>query len=217
MVRYLKKNKPKLLIDWATHEATKYACEKWHYAGVLPTGKLVKIGVWENDKFIGVVIYSRGASPYLPHKYGLNQTECCELTRVALTRHITEVTRIISISIKFLRRFCPGIKMIVSFADPMQGHTGGIYKGGNWKCTGTSNETTEVLYGGRWRHMRGVYHKYKNSNGTLKTRKCPGKLRFIYLLKCATSIENDATSLPAREGRCDSDRGAPENKAVLEK
>jgi hypothetical protein len=31
--------KPELKIDWASHEAAKYACENWHYSKCLPAGK----------------------------------------------------------------------------------------------------------------------------------------------------------------------------------
>ena len=65
--------KPKLKVDWATHEAAKHSCVNWHYSKCLPAGKLVKIGAWENSKFIGVVIFSRGddiwpnMAMYSPH------------------------------------------------------------------------------------------------------------------------------------------------------
>ena len=85
--------KPTLKIDWATHEAAKYACEKWHYSRSVPVPPLVKIGVWENEKFVGVVIFSRGATPSLLRPFGLKQTEGCELTRIALTKHVTPVSR----------------------------------------------------------------------------------------------------------------------------
>lgn len=54
-----------LRLDWATHEAAKYACEKWHYSKCMPVNKTVKIGAWENDRFVGVVIFSPGATPAL--------------------------------------------------------------------------------------------------------------------------------------------------------
>ena len=82
----MQKTKPELKIDWATHEAAKYACENWHYSKSIPVPPLVKIGVWENSKFIGVLIFSRGASSNLLKPYGLDQTEGCELTRVSLTK-----------------------------------------------------------------------------------------------------------------------------------
>ncbi|WP_459208945.1 Mom family adenine methylcarbamoylation protein [Bacillus haynesii] len=51
-----------LKIAWATHKAAKFACENFHYSKCLLAGKLVKIGTWEDGKFIGVVIFSRGAN-----------------------------------------------------------------------------------------------------------------------------------------------------------
>ena len=46
-----------LKLDYASYEATKYACVNFHYSKTVPAGKLIKIGVWEHGKFIGVVLY----------------------------------------------------------------------------------------------------------------------------------------------------------------
>ena len=116
--------KPALKVDWATHEAAKYACEKWHYSKCIPKSKLTKIGVWENGKYIGVIIYGVGATFSLVSKYGLKPEEGCELVRVALTCHATPVTRIVAISLKLLKKTFDGIRLVVSFADPEQGHHG---------------------------------------------------------------------------------------------
>ena len=75
--------KAELKLDWASYEAAKHACAHWHYSKAMPATKLVKIGVWEYGKFIGVVIFSRGAAPHLGDPC-LPQTDICELTRVAL-------------------------------------------------------------------------------------------------------------------------------------
>ena len=75
-----------LHLDWASHESCKYAVEHWHYSRSLPVGKLVKIGVWEDKKFIGCVIFARGANMNIGKPYGLDQTECVELARVALSK-----------------------------------------------------------------------------------------------------------------------------------
>ena len=45
--------KVELKLDWCSYEAAKYACEHWHYSKCMPVGKTVKIGVWENKKYIG--------------------------------------------------------------------------------------------------------------------------------------------------------------------
>ena len=70
----------------------------------MPAGKLVKYGVYENNKFIGAVIYGRGANNNM-HKYlKCKITECAELVRVALTEHETPVTRIVAITLKLLKK-----------------------------------------------------------------------------------------------------------------
>lgn len=134
-----------LKIDWATHEAAKYAVENWHYSKCLPAGKLVKVGVWESGKFTGVIIFGRGANNNIAKPYGLSQMECCELVRIALTKHSTPVSRIAAFAIRFLKAQSPGLKLIVSYADPEQGHHGGIYQAGNWVYTGKTKGGTAQL------------------------------------------------------------------------
>lgn len=149
----------KLKVDWATHAAAKYACENWHYSGCLPSGKLVKIGCWENGKYIGCVIFGLGATPNLSKAYDLTMTECCELCRVALTKHETPVSRIVSIALKFLKKQSPGVRLVVSFADSEQGHYGGIYQAGNWIFSG-SVELDSWIINGEKMHPRSVVMKY---------------------------------------------------------
>ncbi len=180
--------KTNLKIDWATYEAAKYACENWHYSKCLPTGKLVKVGVWENGKYIGVVLFSRGASPYLMKPYGLSQLDGCELTRIALTSHQSPVTKIVSIAIRFLKKSSPGLRLIVSFADPRQGHHGAIYQAGNWVYSGTQvpGGSLEYLIGGKWIHPRSMGAKYGiqgkvflEKNPNIETRKPSNKHRYL--------------------------------------
>lgn len=191
-----------LKLDFAPHEAAKFACENWHYSKCLPTGKLVKIGVWEDDKFIGVVIFSRGASPHLGTKFELSQYQLCELTRVALHKHKTPVSRILSIALRMLSKFCPGIDLVVSFADPNQGHHGGIYQATNWIFAGSSNPTVENFVRGKWRHMRGSYHEAK-ALGDVPQRTMPGKYRYLFPLndKMRADVEKYRKPYPKREDR----------------
>ena len=151
--------KADLKIDWATHEAAKYACVNWHYSGCLPVGKLVKVGVWECGKFIGVVLFGRGASPNLGKPYALPQSECVELVRVALTSHESRVSRIVSIAMMFLRQSNQNLRLIVSFADQSQGHYGGIYQAGNWIYAGQTSKSKEYWYKGRKFHSRQISEK----------------------------------------------------------
>lgn len=179
-------NKNKLVslkIDWATYEAAEYACKMWHYSKCMPVGKLVKLGVWENDSFIGTVIFGRGAAPKLASSFDLDFTELAELVRVSLKEHLTPVTRIMSLSIKFLKKACPGLRLLVSFADPTQGHHGGIYQGANWIYYGLSDATGgfEYLINGKWTTCRSI----GSSVGTRKTKEVENKIHFTDKRKAA--------------------------------
>lgn len=169
-----------LKLYWATHEAAAYACRHWHYTKKIPVNKLVKIGVWEKGEFKGVVLFGVGASAQLHKQFKLNNTEVCELVRVALKTHVTPVTRIVKIALKMLRSSNKGIRVVVSFADPSQGHHGGIYQGGGWLFTGMSATTREYFFNGDWRHVTDVF-KRLGSEGVkkLRYRNRPGKYRYV--------------------------------------
>jgi len=147
-------SKPVLKLDWCSHEAAKYAVEKWHYSHCMPKSKLAKIGVWEDGKFIGVVIYGVGATAELVKQYGLKPVEGCELVRVALSNHRSQVSRILSISFAFLKKAMKGLRIIVSFADPERGHHGGIYQAGGWIFAGNSAASQEYIVNGKRWHGR---------------------------------------------------------------
>lgn len=156
---------PELKCAWASHEAAKYACEHWHYSKCLPAGKLFKVGAWEDGRYIGVVIFSRGANNHIGCPYGLEQTECVELTRIALRDHRHFVSEIMMQAIRKLKETNPGLRLVVSYADPMQGHNGGIYQATNWVYTGVTPPKTKFLINGKLVHQKTV-HSQKPKNFT---------------------------------------------------
>lgn len=171
--------KPTLKIDWATHAAAKFAVENWHYSEVMPAGKLVKVGAWENGKFIGVVIFGRGANNNIGKPFSLEQTEACELVRIALKNHASPVSRIAAIAIRFLRDNSPGLRLIISYADPAQGHHGGIYQAGNWIYAGRSQAQQAVIHNGKEMHKRAASSLF----GTIKgMKKSPIAWKHKYLM-----------------------------------
>ena len=178
-------SKVDLKVDWATHAAAKYACEHWHYSGTIPRTKLVKIGAWENGKYIGVVIFSFGATADLVKRYGLSMNQGCELTRVALNRHASPVSKILAIALKMLRQTNPGLRLVVSFADVNEGHHGGIYQATNWVYTGRSAGCYFYIdkKGKQW-HPRNVSENLSLSGKMVKPSDCTkiwksGKHRYL--------------------------------------
>lgn len=204
-----------LKIDWATHEAAKFAVENWHYSKSMPDGKLVKVGAWEDGKFIGVVIFGRGANNNIGKPYGLTQTECCELVRIALRDHKSAVTRIMALAIKFIKKQSPGIRLLISYADPTQGHHGGIYQGGNWLYVGRSQAQQAVIVNGKIMHKRSAEALFGTIKG-LKKSPVLWKHKYLFSLdkelterlaslkrpypKRGESIDNNASGFQPEEG-----------------
>lgn len=132
-----------LRIGPCTRRAAEYAVKTWHYSRRMPVGKLMHFGVWERGRFVGAVVFGRGASAPFYRSWSLQQTEACELVRVALLdRSVgreTETTRVVAIALRELRRHAPNIHVVFSFADLDQGHEGVIYRAGNWRHAGISS------------------------------------------------------------------------------
>lgn len=129
----------------------------------MPAGKTVKVGVWEDEQFIGCVIFSIGSNRNIGSPYGLTQQEICELTRVALKKHKTPVSQILAKSIKMLKRQSPGLRLIISFADETQGHLGGIYQATNWIYVGEFAQSAGVRIKGKIVHRRTLNSRYGTS------------------------------------------------------
>jgi hypothetical protein len=164
-------SKAQLRLDWCSHEAAKYACETWHYSRCVPNQKTVKVGVWEGGRFAGCVLFGDGANPGMVQPYGLAAVQGCELVRVALGPHVTPVSRIVAIALRFLGRACPGIRLVVSFADPEHGHAGGIYQAGGWVYAGMTEPADEYLVRGVRMHGRAL----RSTRSTHRLKSLPAR------------------------------------------
>lgn len=173
----LSKSKP-LLIAPCEAKAASFATHKWHYSGTVPVGKQVKFGVWEHGIFVGVVCFGMGASPTLHRQFNIGRREVAELTRVALSKHSTPVSRIVRISLQLLRAENPGLRIIVSFADPKQGHIGGIYQAGGWTYLGETNPKINYLLNGKYYHSRSL--SGRNFGGRAPSKGLLGKAKKVH-------------------------------------
>jgi len=148
-----------LKVDWCSYEAAKYAVERWHYSKTMPASATARLGVWEAGQFIGCVLFSKGHNRHASNPYGLLPTECCELTRIALTQHEVPVSKVLSIAIKMLKEHFDRLRLIISYADAKQGHLGIIYQASNWIYIGTTQSNcmkiNDKIY-----HKRAVSIKY---------------------------------------------------------
>lgn len=200
-----------LHLDWCSHEAAKYAVEHWHYSKSLPAFKLLKIGVWENDIFIGAVIYSHGANKNIGSPYGLDMMQVCELARVALNKHNAPVSKILALSVKMLKAQSPGIRLIVSYADTEQNHLGVIYQASNWVYVGTVKTTPSHFINGRWMKQRMASSLLGSVIGT-KRKEGYSKIKYLMPLdnEMKKQIEPLRQQYPKR-GRGETDNAGQSN------
>lgn len=178
--------RPDLRLDWCEHAAARYACERWHYSGTVPAGKNVYLGVWEGGVFIGAVVFGMGSGNSTNGaRFGLrDRFEVAELARIALRRHRSAVSRVIAIAVRLLRRQSPGLRLLISFADPKFGHHGGVYQASGWHYAGLTKPDVQYRIRSGW-----VHHRTATSKGSaagLPSRRLPCKHRYLLPLDDAT-------------------------------
>lgn len=190
-----------LVIAPCENKAAEYAVMNWHYSQTMPVGKTFKVGIWEEKQFIGAIIYGWGANRNLSKPYGLDMTECVELVRVAMRDHKVPVSQAVSSSLKQLKKHNPGLRLVISFADPYQGHHGGIYQAGNWIYAGQSGPKKDFILNGKVLNRRA--YTGRTFNGPRKALpegakelKVPGKHRYLYPLDKAMRRQIQKLALP---------------------
>lgn len=178
-------------LGFCSHDAAKHAVLWWHYSRQMPAAKLVRIGVWEHGRFVGVILYGSGANRHLARPFGLKPTEACELVRVALAPDRTYPTsRCLAISLKMLKRQSPGLQLVVSYADTKEGHLGIIYQATNWLYLGASTQPY-LRVRGKIEHPRSLYDRYgkggqqiawlrANVDPNAERVQMPPKLKYVY-------------------------------------
>src|SRR5687767_6743830 len=138
-----------LRLDFCSREAATFAVKAWHYSHSMPAGRLVCVGAWEFDRYIGCLVFGRGASSELATPFGLRQEQICELCRIALSAHHAPVSRILSIAIRLLRKQSPNLRAIISYSDPEHGHDGrGVYAAAGWMFIGATNAESLIRLNG---------------------------------------------------------------------
>lgn len=159
-----------LLIAPCSREAATHAVTHWHYSHRMPSGRIHSYGVWENNRFIGAVVFGRGANDRMLLPFGLKQSDGCELVRVALREHTAPVSQIVAAALRQVKQDNPGLRVVVSYADPVHGHHGGIYQAGGWFYLGVGSEQTEWRFLGKQKHSRSVSAMLMSVRGTEKER-----------------------------------------------
>ena len=193
-----------LIVAGVDSKAARYAVEHWHYSKCLPIGRVVRHGVWEDHRFVGVVVYGRGANSNINTYFNMEHGQVCELARVAFREHQHPVSQIVAESLRLLKVENPGMRIIISYADPAQGHLGTIYQALNWIFTGTSAMVVKYYFDGKWVHDRNFNgltfgrdtkkHRYPKKD--LPVRSYPAKFRYAWPLDRPARKQLEQIALP---------------------
>jgi hypothetical protein len=168
-------------LEIASYKAVKYACLNFHYAKAIPTYS-IGYSVFENNIWCGVVLFGGGASVNMPTKFNLRNGQYLELNRMALNGKQSSTSKVLSIAIKLIKKECPTVRMLFSYADKGQEHKGIIYQATNWYyIENIESSGTEYLLNGIWKHDRGRYN-WGVDFKKLPKRKKAGKHKYIYPL-----------------------------------
>jgi len=192
--------KPKeLVVEPCALTEVKAFIESNHYSRSVNGVKIHQcFSVKHGGVLVGAVLYG-AMSTTAWKRFGTLETEVVELRRLVLTDGAPKYSesRVVSLTIKWLKKHAKDLKIIVSYADPAHGHTGVVYKASNFNYVGVSaadkgffDPETQKTY-----HSRALRTKYKGeykpfverlrhklAAGVLVPVSLPGKHCFIYKL-----------------------------------
>jgi len=172
----------KVYIKTISHDIAQSLIVKNHYThkwticelalGVFHTG--MEHEFLAEDRVLGVVIFgpTAGANVCKSLSPLLNHENLWELKRLwiddCLGKNVE--SKVVSLSINYLRQFHPNIKCLVSYADPDAGHRGCIYQATNWLYQDIERPKNSSGYlfsfdeGRTWLHPRTMFNRFGTFN-----------------------------------------------------
>lgn len=111
---------------------------KYHYSHTMPSTTKLSLGYFYNEMLTCVIVYGYPIGRNVLNWLQVPRATCLELTRLCSLDNLPKNTESYCIgkSFKFLRKFFPHIKYLISYADPNHGHMGYIYQATNWLYVG---------------------------------------------------------------------------------
>ncbi|SDH73958.1 hypothetical protein [Roseospirillum parvum] len=176
-----------------------------HYSGRAVNNAYVHLGVFLEGSLVGVLQFGYSMNPKHAGKVVANTgiTEHLELNRMWLDDRAprNSESRALSFAIKFIRRACPAVRWIQSFADERCGRLGVVYQAANFLYLGSHLTRFYDLDGETYHPMLLTAHKKGGRRGAhLRAnldRAQPRRLRqyrYIYFVK--KSARRDLKMLP---------------------
>ncbi len=172
-------------LELASYKAVKYACLHFHYAAAVPLA-LCSFSVFNDaGQWCGCIVYSPGSNRHIAHKYNLPQGKVCELVRMALNGSQESTSKALALSLKLLKKYNPLMKVVVSYADCDQSHTGTIYQATNWIYEGLMEQnggTPKYRVHGKVTHGRTINKRRWKQNINWIRQHVDPKAELVYTL-----------------------------------
>ena len=124
----------------------------------------------DNDKLVGTLAYGKCLNcKKTPQKIvkNSNEYEMYELNRMAMIDEEPKFceSQAIGLSIKWIRRFKPEIKWLLSYSDGKEGNIGTIYQATNWLYLGYFKSSSFYKIDDRTIHRSTIYTVYQRDKG----------------------------------------------------
>lgn len=169
-------------LEIASWKAIEYACKHFHYSKSVPANPFAFSVFNDNDEWCGCVIFGPGANNHIGSPYGLKHGEAIELVRMALNGKQATTSQVLGRSLKVLKKYLPLCKLVVSYADVDQDHTGIIYQATNWIYEGKVNVNTKTgfIINGKKTHNKSIHSKgIKQNLADVRKRLDPNATEFV--------------------------------------
>jgi hypothetical protein len=139
--------------------------EENHYSKSINGVKITQcFAVSFENHLVGAVLFGQ-LSTTAWKKFGQTEKEVLELRRLVLIDECgkNSESRVIGSCIRWIKKNLLSVKIVVSYADPMYGHNGTIYKASNFTLIGKTPKDKGLIdrETGKVYHSRALRTKYK--------------------------------------------------------
>lgn len=167
-----------------------------HYSHRIVNNSYVHLGVFLGGELMGVLQFGYALNPACAGKVvaGTGNTEYLELNRMWLDDRAprNSESRALSYAMKFIKRACPAVRWVQSFADERCGKLGVVYQAANFLFLGSHWTRFYELDGETYHEMLLTAHKkggrrgeYLRQNLGRATMRRLRQFRYIFFLKPA--------------------------------
>ncbi len=189
-----------LEITPCTIQGVRSFIEDNHYSKSINGVKITQcFSVDYEGELVGAVLFGQ-LSTTAWKKFGDTEKEVLELRRLVLLDKCqrNSESRVIGFCLRWIKKNIPEVKTVVSYADPMYGHEGVIYKASNFKMVGMTPDDKGFYdpESGKTYHSRAMRTKYKGEYkpfvkrlrakleaGLLEAKILKGKFCYVYAIR----------------------------------